>query len=561
LRRYSKILGAALVLALAISAAPANAAFEDEQWAQPNDAQDGSHSVLIQDSLSGDLTASMLIAQRGQEQILCSSDDDANCKGVGNYSFVELLPACTNEADLDCIESLTAVDPTGAKAAAVFNEYAYPKHPNMFTGNGVQTIKNPASPSVWTIDGAKHAFGAQYALAVSLRGGYGNGNSQAPELNINLYAVNYSAGIGERDDSNGIPNYFKCNQAKDATTGKFSIRCGMGAEEFGLYKCALKVQKNGACLMQHAFPENFRFGVSLRLSKEPTGWFHGRMKDPTIEVAKLAGSAVRLSVESAPTRVPILYQESKYSAMSAELKAYWDNCLKTRACPSGTRNPRVDPNTEPDGNKRNVIHDPKSYGEQALNAVNYFGSYAKDTAVAAPGLWSMRTLSNGEMSNANQCFKSGSGVKGIVTTNATAYSEGPPEFDKGMLNYKVAGLHYAADGKTLNEGVYDMIIKSAVARCIYGFSNAPISAAISVTSASGEAKVATTTVSEKNGWMKLAAYGFTYSSPTISVKLSQAAAPVAAKKTTITCVSTKNKKLTKKVTAVGPKCPSGYKKK
>jgi hypothetical protein len=59
----------------------------------------------------------------------------------------------------------------------------------------------------------------------------------------------------------------------------------------------------------------------------------------------------------------------------------------------------------------------------------------------------------------------------------------------------------------------------------------------------------------------MAAYGFTFSSPTISVKLSQTAAPVAAKKITITCVSTKNKKLTKKVTAVGPKCPAGYKKK
>jgi hypothetical protein len=123
-----------------------------------------------------------------------------------------------------------------------------------------------------------------------------------------------------------------------------------------------------------------------------------------------------------------------------------------------------------------------------------------------------------------------------------------------MLNYRVAGLHYAADGKTLNEGVYDMVIKSTVARCIYGFSSAPISASISVTSAEGEAKVATTVVREKDGWVKLAAYGFTYSSPTISVKLTQAAPT----KTTITCVKGK---VTKKVTASAPKCPTGYKKK
>jgi hypothetical protein len=39
---------------------------------------------------------------------------------------------------------------------------------------------------------------------------------------------------------------------------------------------------------------------------------------------------------------------------------------------------------------------------------------------------------------------------------------------------------------------------------------------------------------------------------------SASAAPVAAKKTTITCVKGKT---TKKVTAVNPKCPTGYKKK
>jgi hypothetical protein len=66
----------------------------------------------------------------------------------------------------------------------------------------------------------------------------------------------------------------------------------------------------------------------------------------------------------------------------------------------------------------------------------------------------------------------------------------------------------------------------------------------------------------------MAAGGFTFSTKTIQVKLSQEkVAPVitptptptptpAAKKTTIKCVKGKT---TKKVTAVKPKCPSGYK--
>jgi hypothetical protein len=99
--------------------------------------------------------------------------------------------------------------------------------------------------------------------------------------------------------------------------------------------------------------------------------------------------------------------------------------------------------------------------------------------------------------------------------------------------------------------------------------------------ADGEAKRATTLVSEKNNWLRLSAKGFTYSSPTVKVRLSQEkavvaptptptpaasasptptpiATPVAAKKTTITCVKGKT---SKKVTAANPKCPKGYKKK
>ena len=93
----------------------------------------------------------------------------------------------------------------------------------------------------------------------------------------------------------------------------------------------------------------------------------------------------------------------------------------------------------------------------------------------------------------------------------------------------------------------------------------------------------------KNDWINLRAYGFTYSSPQLAVSFkgpaqevkqpvptptptvtatptieiaapvaTQTAKPALAKKTTITCVKGK---LTKKVTAVKPTCPKGYKKK
>jgi len=78
-------------------------------------------------------------------------------------------------------------------------------------------------------------------------------------------------------------------------------------------------------------------------------------------------------------------------------------------------------------------------------------------------------------------------------------------------------------------------------------------------------------VNEKNGWLRLAAYGFTFSTPTVKIKLSQepevvvtpTPTPTASnkpvvKKVTITCIKGKT---SKKVTAVKPKCPTGFKKK
>jgi hypothetical protein len=119
-------------------------------------------------------------------------------------------------------------------------------------------------------------------------------------------------------------------------------------------------------------------------------------------------------------------------------------------------------------------------------------------------------------------------------------------------------------------------MRSDVARCVYGFSKAPINATISITSDDGTPQVATTVIGERNGWLYLQAKNFEFSAPIIKAKLTQEIVveptptptptptatpmvkPVVAKKITITCVKGKT---TKKVTAVKPKCPSGFKKK
>jgi hypothetical protein len=133
-----------------------------------------------------------------------------------------------------------------------------------------------------------------------------------------------------------------------------------------------------------------------------------------------------------------------------------------------------------------------------------------------------------------------------------AYNGGAPQFKNGFLNYEVAGLHYQPDGTTKVQGSYDLVIRSEVARCLYGFSRAPLSATISVIG-EGDRSIATTVVNEKNGWLKLAAYGFTFSKKTIRAKITKA------KPTRISCVSVADESKVRKIRAVNPKCPKGFK--
>jgi hypothetical protein len=227
---------------------------------------------------------------------------------------------------------------------------------------------------------------------------------------------------------------------------------------------------------------------------------------------------------------------------------------------------------------------PGASGDYSMDQLIIWSKVLKEKAAANPTKWIFYDLSESDIASSSACIKSSKTLAGFVTTNSTTYTATPPIYNErtGTLDYKVASPHLLADGKVF-QGKYNLYIDSKVARCIYKFSSAPISASVSISSSDGgQQSVATTVVKESSGWLHLSASGFTFSSPTLKVKLTQDAsaevatqapsapqsasadpapqvsiAPVA-KKSTITCVKGK---VTKKVTAVSPKCPTGYKKK
>ncbi|MEY3561787.1 MAG: hypothetical protein RL068_939 [Actinomycetota bacterium] len=249
------------------------------------------------------------------------------------------------------------------------------------------------------------------------------------------------------------------------------------------------------------FPKGLTFGVELRVVNELGGWFLGRFQSPNIQVAKFSNTNNQMVVDAEPVEVPRFAYLTKKSELTAADKIAVGNVGGTNAL-FEDRPARL-------GND--------GFDTSVFGMLAHFKDRVSDTATATTSHWRMRTTSR---NGGNKCLTQYDKVLGIVSTNATAYDGFAPQFKDGYLDYKVAGLHYSPDGKTLNFGTYDLVISSETARCLYGFTNAPVSATVTVVG-TGDQNVASTVVSEKDGWLKLAAYGFTFSEKEIKVKLSQ----------------------------------------
>lgn len=258
---------------------------------------------------------------------------------------------------------------------------------------------------------------------------------------------------------------------------------------------------DGRCGQREQFPQDLTLGLEMRVVNELGGWFLGRVADPAIVVEKFSNRNNRIVIDARPVEVARFAYLTKKSEISAADKIAVGNVGGA----DGLANDRPT-------RLANSGFDTTTFG-----MLENFRTRVQDTAAAITKHWRVRTTSrNGN----NQCLTKYDQVLGIVSTNATAYDGFAPEFKDGYINYSVAGLHYKPNGKDLNIGTYDLVMRSETARCLYGFDKAPVSATVQVVG-TGDQNIATTVVSEKDGWLKLAAYGFTFSEKEIKVKLSQ----------------------------------------
>ena len=200
-----------------------------------------------------------------------------------------------------------------------------------------------------------------------------------------------------------------------------------------------------------------------------------------------------------------------------------------------------------------------------------------------PTVWAYGVKNN--KNTFGTCTERFAGQPLFLSTNA--YWMNPPTWNSQtkILEFNLTSTHLDEKGN-LNKGRFNFRINKEFAACLYPVDLLKnITATITVLySDTGETDVSTFLAKFNDGYFEVNLENFHYSSPTIQIKLTQQESPVEIQKSdsqkvelatvvksqapinqaknriakTITCIKGK---LTKKVTGLTPKCPSGYKKK
>ena len=470
-------------------------------------------------------------------QLICSSIYDETCT---QYSYIRAaahLPPCNDLIKFNCISAVYALNNLGEKILGKFIKFVPEQGLTDFAASDVNNLpQGKGQGGIWQIPGINHSGGNDNYYVTSIIHSNLTKNRDERVSNQKFEDSRLKALIGPVNEQSGAysPQYAldSRNPARDGSpTG--GIGSGSNSQALDRDKCL--VFGFGTCQMPQSFPAETRFGLSIILGEKLKGWFHGRIYKPEINITNYQNGSQLINIEAEPVKVPTIEKSIPTSQISEDLRSYLS---QDRQLAEG-----------------GGYLMPGSSGQEAFDLAKLWIPLLNDRATTSQTVWTVQTLDVYQSNNVQSCSAENSQLSGVVTTNALVYSAGPPAYNQQTqtLDYQLTSTHLNAD-ETEAIGSYDLVLKSEVARCIYGFSNAPIRASISIFGANGENKVATTVINEKNGWLYLSANGFTYSSPLIKVKLTQAKN----QRYSISCVKGK---ATKKVTGTNPKCPKGFKQK
>jgi hypothetical protein len=580
--RIFKYLSGLLIFALTIqlSISSANSATTpDEQFQVPAPAEEQMRGYYVNELAESTQSTSTFIStwvgdrigwknneEAPTDVVVCSSTSAPECDLRIMQQFLAVLPMCEESKALTCIEDIYAEK--NGQSLRIEKIGKFPSSgPTDFVADERVGLPEGSQPLLVRIPDAPHAKGDTYIFRGQLTGfrsargagteKFGYRGFQAGVFAVDVVDKKYL-------NSAGACGYL-LNQLEPGKSFRFDATkkvdtAGCFYDEvsrFGPTDTTRGCVSNSStqCAAPYSLPQDITFGMKVRFQSSMTGWLHGRVENPTVayQSTPTGGSVVTMKAQA--TKVPVFQVWEKYSDISQSLKTLLAEKSIARISswftgPGGASNEDLATDTK----KSITRHGGEIFDEKEMRNMLAWMPYADDKAAALPSVWAFRTM-NPNIQQSNSCLRESNSLNGLVATNSTLYIDGPPVLNSATntLDYKVASPHLTPTGDVF-KGSYNLLLKSSVARCLYNFTNAPISASVSIQNESGVSSVATTVVNEKDGWLRLSASGFTFSSPTIKVKLTQASTSKVSKK--VTCIKGKSTK-----TFTADKCPSGWKKK
>ena len=591
MRRPSK--AAVIALALLISIPPTSAStLPDEQFQIPAPAEEQMRGYYINDLSESTQNTSTYVStwvgdrigwRDNQEMptdvVICTSSSAPECELRIIQQFLAILPFCESATTLTCIEELYAE--RDGKPLAIERLGTFPERGvTDFAADPSINLPQGTQPILVRIKDAPHSQGDLYIYRGELTGFRAHKEGEPKNFNYRGFQAAVFA-VKLQEDNWGSFRGGACGYVRTPLKDgeSFRFQAGLKADNTACFidevsRFPVTGDRRGCvsnsttqCAAPYPLPLDMKFGMKVRFQRPITGWLHGRIENPSVQYQATSSGGSSVTMMANPTKVPVFQVWKRYSELSESLKALLARRSVARISswftgPGGANNEDLATDT-----KKSITR----HGGETFDAVemeNFLAwlPLAGDKAAAFPTVWAFRSMNSmaQRTSQQSKCLQDATTLNGLVTTNSTLYLDGPPDLnpETQTLDYKVAAPHLTPIGEVF-QGTYNLVLKSTVARCLYNFTNAPISATVSVQNASGISTLATTVVSEKDGWLRLSASGFTFSSPIIRVKLTQevaattSATPTAkvVKKNSVTCV-----KGTQKKKVQGNKCPKGFKK-
>ena len=459
------------------------------------------------------------------------------------------LPPCFGATQTDCIYDFSLIT-KNEKVLKAIPYSALPKvtdYPNVlwgldsygsgggpfatFKGDKNQNLPSGGDLWIWNVPSLKPGKNSLYSASValtSIRNPLDESRFANPETKLQISPVEVDLPI--------------CRLPRDRDSCAWrDYKTGLDGAIFESDEISIKRSAN-------EFTGKYRLG--FRVSVPWTSWLISTVSGVDIQASR-QGSNYVYEISGQPSSIPTV---RKWVPINENYWAALGKFVDTPQC----QNRAADCSPVITLGKFNINDEAFETLEAAEGLLGNKASYMTKTwAVVSTSLSSYLNL-KAEKTELQTCSEKFAADRpaGITASNATIFQHSPPTWDKNLktFTYQVGSFKEAPDGSKFL-GDYSLLVSADVARCLWGVEVGSAKAALQVLSSTGDKQVATTIVGSDSKWFRFRASGFHFSSPKIVASVTKA---TPAKTTTITCIKGK---LVKKVSALKPVCPSGYKKK